>query len=1203
MPTGRDLLRLLLEGTYDVSVLPVPNPLRFSHHEGLDESDFTTVPDEMQQFAVQRRAAHCIASLFWGWDTGTWPESACFLGEQASLPRAKSDERNDRMITPNPGRVLAASALLAIAVFGVSSAPVLAAEANEVFLSDRSSGITLEIKQGWGDFGFDIATARTGGKGLPLQIGEKKFERGLGHHANGEIIVPLRGLYTRFQALVGVQWQGGKKGSVTFRVAVDGKVKFEAGPMSDSDPARHVDIPLAGAQELRLIATDSGDGIGCDMANWIEARLERDPRVPLFGQANVTFGDQPAPLRSAETGGFSLIAGETGPQVAVMEMTRSWTVCLDKKEQVAWTIPIKTPSSRLRLMADVRLPDAGSATVELALGGKRTEQVVKSGQKATLATEPVDIKDSADLVLTTRGADGETVVRWSNLRYELEGEVFPVALICPPPAETIPPPELPSMRASLERELIEWDWRMQDGIGTERESRTWEYAIRKTLDRGDRLVAHLASTPDDLGAQWQSLRPQLDKLSNDSGATDDQWEQLWLQTHRLRRRIALANPLADVGPLAFVKRVPSSMSHQLTQYGGRRARPGGGVFVLDAPGKSMQVRRLDQGLSMGSPLHLDVSWDGKRILFAHCETDPDATEWGAKPDQFYHLYEMAVDGSGLRQLTDGRFDDFAPRYLPNGKILFSSTRRGGFHRCGRGPCPVYTLAVAEADGSNIRVISFHETHEWDPAVLNDGRIIYTRWDYVDRHAVHYQQLWSVRPDGSDVRIFYGNNTLNPVGVWEARPIPGSNYVMATAAAHHAMTAGSIIRLDVTQGIDGLEPITRLTPDALFPESEARVERWYNATGVTTKPEVSEEELRWPNHCYRTPLPLSDDFFLAAYSFEPLLGEPFANRASMFGIYLVDQFGNKELLYRDAAISSQWPMPVRPRRMAPALPSMLAEDPSGEGTFLLQDVYASWPLLSDARDTVKALRIVQVLPKTTPHANTPRVGLANASPGKQVLGTVPVEVDGSAFFRAPAGIPLAFQALDERGMAIQTMRSLTYLQPGEQTSCVGCHEHRTTAPDSGGVGLAALREPSSIAPGPDGSKPFSYPILVQPILDRKCVSCHGGEKTEGGIDLTGTPEGQFSRSYNALVRLVPFSQWHGTPQNNHEPLTHPNQFGARASTLMPLLLDGHEDVELSAEEYERLITWMDANALFYGTFDPEDQQRQLHGERIAGPALE
>jgi hypothetical protein len=747
---------------------------------------------------------------------------------------------------------------------------------------------------------------------------------------------------------------------------------------------------------------------------------------------------------------------------------------------------------------------------------------------------------------------------------------------------------------------------MQDGIGTEREQQTWQEAIQATFQRGDQLLTSLqgeGKKTQSVARQWEAARAEFRTLSASDSTSDADWEKLWLTVHQLRRRIALTNPLAQTGPLVFIKRVPSGFSHQLTQYAGHRARPGGGVFVLESPGRSMQCRRLDHGLPMGSPLHLDVSWDGKRILFAHCETDPNATEWLANMDQFYHLYEMSADGSNLRQLTDGRFDDFSPRYLPDGKILFISTRRGGFHRCGRGPCHVYTMAVADGDGSNLRVISFHETHEWDPAVLNDGRVIYTRWDYVDRHAVHYQQLWSVRPDGSDVRIFYGNNTLNPVGVWEARPVPGSPRVMATAAAHHAMTAGSIIMLDVTRGLDGLEPITRLTPDALFPESEARVERWHATAGVPVPPEVPVEQKRWPGHCYRTPFPLSEDVFLAAYSYEPLIGEPFANRPNMFGIYLVDRFGNKELLYRDAAVGSLWPMPLRPRKRAPALPSVLVENQPGEGTFLLQDVYASWPLLSESRDVVKALRVIQVLPKTTPHANTPRVGLANASPGKQVLGTVPVEPDGSAFFRAPAGIPLAFQALDERGMAIQTMRSLTYLQPGEQTSCVGCHEHRTTAPNVGEESLAAYREPTSIAPAPDGSKPFSYPILVQSILDKHCVSCHGGEKTEGDIDLTGAPAGQFTRSYNALAPLVPFSEWQGTPQANHEPLTHPNQFGARASRLTELLLDGHEDVSLSDEEYERLITWMDTNALFYGTFDPEDQKRQQRGERIAGPALE
>jgi len=1072
------------------------------------------------------------------------------------------------------------------------------------YLSDRPAGVVLRHEQQWGDFGFDTAAARTGGTGSPLQIGPKTFDKGLGHHANGEIAVELRGRYRRFQALVGVQWQGGKRGSVVFRVAIDGEVKFEAGPMSDSDPAQPIDLPVDGARELRLTASDAGDGIGCDMANWVEARLVRDPRFVFFGDGQITFGDETAPARTPPTGGFSLIAGQTGPQVAVMESAGMFTADVAPGEEVRWAVAVRNVTEPVRITADARIVGGSRAEVQLALGAASVSRTLRCGDDVCLTIGPVTLSDEAEIAATTRGIDCETGVRWSNLRYALGDREYPLSLGLPPAEETVPPPVAPNLRPSIEGELIEWDWRMQDGIGTPREPRTWRQAIEATFERGDALIGALveAKAPiDDLAARWETLRGEYANASKAGASNEAEWESLWRRVHALRRRIALANPLAKVGPLAFVKRVPSGLSHQLTQYGGWRARPGGGVFALDAPGESMRCRRLD-ALPTGSFMHLDVSWDGRRVLFAFCETDRTATEWMTNYGQFYHLYEVGADGSGLRQLTDGDDDDFAPRYLPDGTIIFVSTRRGGFHRCGRGPCPVYTLAVAEADGSNPRVISFHETHEWDPAVLNDGRVVYTRWDYVDRHAVHYQQLWSVRPDGTDVRAFYGNNTLNPVGVWEARPVPNSHRVMATAAAHHAMTAGSIILLDVTQGIDGLKPITRLTPDALFPESEFPVQRWHAKAGVPDPPEVPVEGKRWPGHCYRSPYPLSEDFFLAAYSFEALIGEPLPNRTNMFGIYLVDRFGNKELLYRDPAVGSLWAMPLGPRRRLPALPSLLVGDEPAEGTFLLQNVYESWPRV-EPRDAVTHLRIVQVLPKTTPHANTPRVGLANASPGKQVLGTVPVEADGSAYFRAPAGIPLAFQALDHRGTAIQTMRSLTYLQPGEQTSCVGCHEHRTTTPTVGATPLASQRPPSPITPGPEGSRPFSYAILVQPILDKHCVACHGPAKAEGGIDLTGTPDGQFTRSYNALAPLVPYSEWKGTPQANHEPLTHPNQFGARASRLLPLLVAGHEGVELAAEEMERMVTWMDANALFYGTFDPDDQQRQRRGERIAGPALE
>jgi hypothetical protein len=786
----------------------------------------------------------------------------------------------------------------------------------------------------------------------------------------------------------------------------------------------------------------------------------------------------------------------------------------------------------------------------------------------------------------------------------------------------------PAFRPALERAIVEWDWRMQDGIETPRMARTYAQATARTLARGELLLDDLAArgvVPENLRAQWKALASRAAACQRDPGTTEAAWESLWEDVHRVRRSMALANPLADVGPLVFVKHVPSIMSHQLTQYYGCEAQPGGGVFLLLQPGRSMRVRRLGESLPDGNYLHPCVSFQGDRIWFAFCECNapPRQRRSPESMERYYHLYRMNADGTHVERLTNGPYDDFSPTELPGGKLLFISTRRGGCHRCGRGPCYVYTMALANADGSNVHPISFHETHEWDPTILHDGRVLFTRWDYVDRNAVFYQQLWSVRQDGSDVRIYFGNNTFNPTGTWEARAVPGSNKVMATAAPHHGMTAGSIILLDVAHGVDGAAPVTRLTPDALFPEAENGLAHGIptnKPTGIddpvtrtwgpqswsqaARRKDVPEEETRWPGHCYRSPYPLSEKYFLAAYSYDRLRGEPGTNRSNMFGLYLCDAFGNKELLYRDPNIASQWPVPLRPRARPPVLEmharwaETTAEKP--EGTFFLKNVYQSWPRLPEVE--IRQLRIIQVLPKTTPHINTPRVGAANASPGKQVLGTVPVERDGSAYFRVPAHTPVMFQALDAQGRAVQTMRSLTYLQPGEQASCIGCHERRTSTVLEPGRAMAVTRAPSTIKPGPDGSRPLSYPILVQPVLDRHCVRCHNAQKAEGKVQLTGRPAGAFSQSYNTLVRFVEYSAW-GNPNNNYEPLSPPDRLGAWGSKLTKLLDNGHYDVRLSAGDWERIVTWIDANALFFGTFNPEQQARQLRGERISGPDLE
>lgn len=1074
---------------------------------------------------------------------------------------------------------------------------------------------TCQVSQGWGQTGLGTAAFAPGGNApLRLRIEDKEYDRGVGHHANGEIVVPLGGRYLSFKTEAGVQWQGGGKGSAVLEVWVDGEKRFESGVMSDSDPAKTVDIPLAGARELRLAAKDGGDGVSCDMANWAEARLARDPAVPAIGKPVFSLDGAPLDGPYEMEGSFALFGRDNGSQLAVARPLNFATVGVAPDGAARLTLPVSDINGAFSVRVEVAHAGGGAARARLSLdSGDSAKARISDG--TAMLTVSGEGNGGSDTVTLEIVAGHDAALRLLRLEYLSAGRVLPVYLL-PAQADTAhpPTPRETALNPALEGELVEWDWRLQDGIGAGETRATFAEATALTLSRGDALLAELTArgcVPEKEAAHWDGLRGKVEKLRGETLPDNDpRWETLWREAHLARRALVFANPLADTGPLVFVKQAPGVFSHQLTQYYGRYARPGGGVHVLDRPGRSMAVRQLAAGaLPQGSYMQPEVTHDGRRVMVAFCAVDaPPKDTFAGQHGHYYHLYDMAADGSDLRRLTEGDFDDFSPKELPNGKIMFISTRRGGWHRCGTPGCEVYTLALMDPDGGNIRTVSYHETQEWDPSVLNDGRVIYTRWDYVDRNAVHYQQLWVVRPDGTAPAAFYGNNTLNPVGVWEARAVPGSRQIMATAAAHHAMTAGSVILVDPTIGVDGLEPVTRLTPEVPFPESEGPLAPFWRSGAPADPPSRSPEMDRWPGQCYRSPYPLSETLFLAAFSYDTLIGEPKGNYANMFGLYLADAFGNRELLHRDLNISSVWPVPLRAREAAPVMPPAWDEKAPAEGTYLVQNVYDSDPALPDEKIT--HLRIVQVLPKSTSGANNPTVGAANASPGKQVLGTVPVEEDGSAFFTAPSGIGLAFQALDARGRAVQVMRSVSYLQPGENASCVGCHENRHRAPLAGGsVTLASKRAPSRIEPGPDGSLPLSYPIMVQPVLDRNCVQCHGGDHPKGpggkAILLTGEPEGRYTKSYNALVERVSYAAWgRGEfPAGNCEPLAMPDFFGARGSALMKMLDEGHHNVELSPEEHERLVTWMDANALFYGTFNHADQERQQRGERIAGPDLE
>ncbi len=728
---------------------------------------------------------------------------------------------------------------------------------------------------------------------------------------------------------------------------------------------------------------------------------------------------------------------------------------------------------------------------------------------------------------------------------------------------------------------------------------------RAVVDRGHKLAERLRPQADPsrlepLEAELRKLNARLSQLESADDVPEPVRREIYLDVRRVVRGIAFSNPLLDFDKLLFIKRHDSvGVFHMCDQYYGCNAKPGGGLFVLCDPfgprpklvnlleDPVVEEGRLQgQKLEGGTFLSPELSFDGRTILFAYSEAKAwpkykggTAYEW--TPECSYHIFKCHADGSGLVQLTDGPWNDFDPCFLPNGRIAFISERRGGYLRCGRN-CPVYTLFSMRPDGSDIIKLSYHETHEWHPSVTNDGMLVYSRWDYVDRDTNIAHHIWTCYPDGRDARSFHGNyperRETRPWMEMSIRAIPNSNKFVAVTGAHHGNAFGSLVLIDHRIEDDrAASQLTRLTPEVPFAEAEGRPIKQYMV--------------------YGTPWPLSEDNYLCVY--DPQV----RNR----GIYWIDRFGNKELVYRDPEISCLSPIPLHPRTEPPLIPSQTsqaAEDAHQDrpATVAVMNVYDSdfeWP--EGAR--IEKLRIIQLLPKSTNPPNQPRIGIANQTNARAVLGTVPVEADGSAHFEAPVGKPIYFQALDGSGMAVQSMRSLTYVHPGERLSCQGCHERKHTPPPPTVLPLALRRSPSAIEPDVDGSNPFNYVRLVQPVLDRNCVECHREKKA---LDLTGVVEGGhgWTRSYTNLAGKYGFyfhvsngsinTGVHGGSR------TIPGQFGAKAAPLLKYMDEDHYGVKLSDDDFHRIALWLDANSEFYGSY--ENTVAQSRGE-IVQPTLE
>jgi len=718
------------------------------------------------------------------------------------------------------------------------------------------------------------------------------------------------------------------------------------------------------------------------------------------------------------------------------------------------------------------------------------------------------------------------------------------------------------------------------------------------LRRTRALLANLAKMPG--GPDLRGFEKTVNDIAAQSaGARQSgdaaQVKALYWRLRALTRQVALSNPLLAFDDLLFMGYIkPGGDYHMVDQYVGWNARPGGGIFILrNFKGKAGIVNVLSQsvvengrfkGKSLvgGAFLRPDLSFDGQRIAFA----------WNNVQDKCYHIFTVNVDGSRLTQLTDGVVNfngqglmdssdnDFDPIWLPNGRIAFISERRGGYLRCSAArPLMTYTLHSMNDDGSDIIPISYHETNEWNPSVDRDGRIVYTRWDYVDRDDCIAHHIWTCYPDGRDPRSPHGNyplplsfadsskpdgRRLRPNGEWNIRAIPNSNKYIATASGHHAHSFGQLVMIDTSVADDGMmSQVKGITTGQ---------STWHDADGD-----------------YGSAWPLSEDYYLCTYRQD---------------IILLDRFGNKELICPAGAMPTRvdrvmHPIPLAARPTPPVIPTATYQGeragadapPATVGVMNVND--GDMPMPEGTR--IKWLRVIQIIPQLNPVMNQPQAGYGTESLARMPLGVVPVEADGSVYFKAPVAKDMYFQLLDQRGLAVRSMRSATYVHPGESMYCVGCHEPQTSSTKSRReVPIALRRAPSDLQPEvADGAVPFNWYRLAKPVLDAKCVSCHA--KEHKGPDMT----------YASLAKYAFYYPFKNTGFANGEVVasgsrTVPGKFGAMASPLLKYLDKSHYDVTLTAGEFRRITLWLDCNANELGAYTEVAEQRR---GRIVWPEID
>ncbi len=696
----------------------------------------------------------------------------------------------------------------------------------------------------------------------------------------------------------------------------------------------------------------------------------------------------------------------------------------------------------------------------------------------------------------------------------------------------------------------------------------------------------------------------------------------YFEVAAIRREVAMSNPLLTFDTILFVGRGnyygdDPTGQHQVTGPIAFCNRVGGGLYmlknfkthadVIDVLENSIVEKGTYKGWRLsgkGSFYSPELSYDGKTILFCWSEnrigreragwelgTVGPVHRWPA--ENVWHIFKVNVDGTGLTQLTEGPWNDFDPCFLPDGRIAFVSERRGGYIRCFRETLYIesatYVLHSISADGSDLVPLSYFEASEWAPSVDHNGMLIYTRWDYIDRENGLGSKFWTCYPDGRDPRAPHGNYP-HPFSVqpeydgpkegtrgrgacseMHFRAVPNSPYTIFTGVPHHGASFGPLALLDTRIRDRGtMNQITRITADQRFPESQTR-------EGIETDDRILK---------YGTPWPLSEDFYLCNY---------------VQSLVLLDRMGTKTVLCTHDQCPNMGetmrpvePIPVQPRTRPPVIPvstyqgrrAALPHDPA---TISITNINRSdFPFPPDR--PARWMRIVQLFPKTTPYRDQPNMGYGPEHIPRMSLGIVPVEDDGSVYCKAPVGKLLLFQALDSNKMAIQSMRSATFVHRGEHLTCTGCHEDKWETPPSAGRPKALRRPPSELIKEPGSQEPATYYRTVKPIFDAKCQPCH---RTEGkGLQNMGYDD----------VKQYAF-HYSGAHMHNYCNLSRygmgtrsiPGLFGAHYSTMGKALLKDHRGKRITEDEFRRVCLWLDLNSPRLGAFN--DVSKQEQGELV------